>query len=120
VFLLFLHPTARRGWRLFPVAASQRKAPNPFYVVLMVVGVAFVLTACAYGWSSWLKLDPQYFDRHAKFVEALDRYGVVAMIVELALLTVLTFLAIGTDDFWERRAQRATRHRNDGPNQVRD
>jgi len=92
------------------VAASQRKASNPFYVVLMVVGVAFVLTACAYGWSAWLKLDPQHFDRHAEFVEALDRYGVVAMIVELALLTVLTFLAIGTDDFWEQRAQRATQH----------
>jgi len=30
--------------------------------------------------------------------------------VELALLTVLTFLAIGTDDFWEQRAQRATQH----------
>jgi nicotinamide riboside transporter PnuC len=100
------------------VAASGRKASNPFYVVLMVVGVAFVLTACAYGWSSWLKLDPQHFDRNADFVELMDRYGVIVMIVELVLLTVLTFLAIGTDDFWERRAQGGARHSDDEPSQA--
>ena len=84
----------------------------------MVVGVAFALTACAYGWSSWLKLEPQHFDRNAEFVEVMDRYGVMVMIVELALLTVLTFLAIGTDDFWERRAQGAARPHDEGPSQA--
>lgn len=79
----------------------------------MVVGVAFALTACAYGWAAYLKLDPQFFDRNAAFVEVMDRHGVTAMIVELGLLTVLTFLAIGTDDYWEARAKRAAM-RQDG------
>jgi hypothetical protein len=73
----------------------------------MVVGVLFALTACAYGWSSWLKLDPARYDRNIEFVTMLDRYGVFVMIAELVLLTLLTFLAIGTDEFWERRARRA-------------
>jgi hypothetical protein len=90
------------------VAKSKRKATNPFYVVLMVVGVAFALTASAYGWSARLKLDPQQFDRNEAFIQIMDDYGIPAMVVELGLLTVLTFLAIGTDDFWEKRAQRAS------------
>jgi hypothetical protein len=90
------------------VAKSKRQASNPFYVLLLVVGVAFALTACAYGWSARLKLDPQTFDRNPAFIALVDRYGMPSMIVELGLLTVLTFLAIGTDEFWERRAQRTT------------
>jgi hypothetical protein len=90
------------------VAKSKRQASNPFYVALLVVGVAFALTACAYGWSARLKLDPQTFDRNSAFIALVDRYGMLSMIVELGLLTVLTFLAIGTDEFWERRAQRTT------------
>ena len=86
------------------MAKSKRQASNPFYVVLMVVGVAFALTASAYGWSARLKLDPETFDRNPAFIALVDRYGMLSMIVELGLLTVLTFLAIGTDEFWERRA----------------
>lgn len=87
------------------MAKTKRQATNPFYVVLMVVGVAFALTASAYGWSARLKLDPQLFDRNENFIHVMDQYGIPAMVVELGLLTVFTFLAIGTDDFWERRAQ---------------
>ena len=45
------------------MARSKRQFGNPFYVLLMVVGVAFALTASAYGWSARLKLDPETFDR---------------------------------------------------------
>ncbi len=95
--------------------SKRNKATNPFYVVLMVVGVAFALTACAYGWSARLKLDPETFDRNTAFIEVMDRYGMVSMIVELALLTVLTFLAIGTDEFWERRSRRKAEESKEGP-----
>jgi hypothetical protein len=88
------------------VAKGTRQLANPFYVLLLVVGVAFALTASAYGWSARLKLDPDTFDRNAAFIAVVDRYGMLSMIVELALLTALTFLAIGTDEFWERRAKR--------------
>jgi hypothetical protein len=88
------------------VAKSRRPLANPFYVLLMIVGVAFALTASTYGWSARLKLDPAAFDRNEAFIALVDRYGMIAMIVELALLTMLTFLAIGTDDYWERRSER--------------
>ena len=87
---------------------SRLQLANPFYVALLVVGVAFALTASGYGWSARLKLDPETFDRNAAFISLMDRYGMLSMIVELSLLTVLTFLAIVTDDFWEKRAQRAS------------
>jgi hypothetical protein len=88
------------------VAKSKLQLANPFYVALMVVGVAFALTASAYGWSARLKLDPETFDRNSAFIALMDRYGMLSMIVELGLLTILTFLAIGTDEFWERRRER--------------
>ena len=88
------------------MAKSRRPLANPFYVLLMVIGIAFVLTASTYGWSARLKLDAAAFDRNEAFIALVDRYGMIAMIVELALLTVLTFLAIGTDDYWERPSER--------------
>ncbi|MEX2026635.1 MAG: hypothetical protein WEH44_05030, partial [Pirellulaceae bacterium] len=89
------------------MARSKRQLTNQFYVDQKVVGVAFALTASAYGRSARLKLDAETFDRNAAFIALVDRYGMLSMIVELGLLTVLTILAIGTDEFWERRAQRA-------------
>lgn len=92
------------------MAKSKFQLANPFYVALMVVGVAFALSASAYGWSARLKLDPETFDRNSAFIALMDRYGMLSMIVELGLLTILTFLAIGTDEFWEKRRQRASRN----------
>jgi hypothetical protein len=34
----------------------------------------------------------------------LARYGLTILIVELVLLAVATFGAIGTDDYWNRRS----------------
>ncbi len=97
------------------MAKSKRQLANPFYVLLMVVGVAFALTASAYGWSARLKLEPETFDRNAAFIALVDRYGMVSMIVELGLLTVLVFLAIGTDAYWDNRAQGGREKSKDDP-----
>src|SRR5688572_25908655 len=82
---------------------SQNKPFNPFYAGLVVVGTAFAITACAYGVMTVRMLNPQAADDQG-LIQFLDDYGLAILIGELALLAVLTFAAIGTDDYWTRRA----------------
>jgi hypothetical protein len=75
---------------------------NPFYAMLVVVGVAFAVTACAYGVMTVRGLDPHASDEQG-LVGLMDRHGLAIMAVELMLLALLTALAIGTDEYWSRR-----------------
>ena len=87
---------------------SPPKTTNPFYVLLILVGIAFAITACAYGVMTVRGLDPAAGlndgEAGGKLLAFLDDHGFTLMIVELALLAVLTFGAIATDEFWARRA----------------
>ena len=77
----------------------QRKRKNPFYVLLMIVGTMFALTACAYGVMTvrmGRAAPPTPGDQF------FDAYGMWLMGGQLTLLTLLTFAAIGTDDYWTR------------------
>ena len=77
------------------------KPKNPFYILLMVVGTAFALTATGFGAMTV---------RMGQSVQATDgdkffaTYGMWIMGAELTLLTLLTFAAIATDDYWMRGA----------------
>lgn len=88
---------------------KQIKAFNPFYPVLLVVGVAFAITASAYGISAAQLIEPGQTDDLSEsgfgLVQFMDRYGVTLMMWELGALAVATFAAIGTDEFWTRRAE---------------
>jgi hypothetical protein len=75
---------------------------NPFYAALVVVGVAFALTACAYCAMTVRGGNPHAADEEG-LVGLMDRHGLAIMAVELVLLAVLTALAIGTDEYWSRR-----------------
>lgn len=79
------------------------KATNPFYALLLVVGVVFAISACAYGVMTVRGLDPQRADEGG-LVGLMDQHGLTIMVVELVLLGLLTVLAIGTDEYWSRRA----------------
>ncbi|MEZ6110715.1 MAG: hypothetical protein R3C99_06850 [Pirellulaceae bacterium] len=88
---------------------SKSKEPfNPFYAVLIVVGTVFAITACAYGMMAVVKLEPAADGGSPTggLIGFMDRHGVTVLMVELGLLAVATFAAIGTDDYWTRRAQR--------------
>lgn len=85
--------------------AKKQKSVNPFYVLLVLAGVAFGLTALAYGASAAMwTIDPvrarQSADQGVGLVAAMDGYGVKLLVGELAVLLVATVLAIGTDRFW--------------------
>jgi len=83
-------------------------ATNPFYLLLVLAGIAFCVTACAYGVMAFRDLRGG-----AAVVEAdagglmgfLDRYGAALMAVEVVVLAVATIAAIWTDPFWTRRAK---------------
>ena len=78
------------------------KVRNPFYLLLLVVGTAFAITACGYGAMTVRMIEPHAFTSGDRF---FDAYGLWLMVGQLGLLTLLTFLAIGTDDYWVRRAE---------------
>ncbi|HET6883143.1 MAG TPA: hypothetical protein VFI31_23440 [Pirellulales bacterium] len=85
---------------------GKRSAKNPFYVLLVVLGIAFALTACAYTVMTLKAVrSPAAADGEgAGLLSFLDQYGAMLMAGELALLAVATFGAIATDRYWMRRA----------------
>ena len=89
---------------------NQPKYFNPFFALLLVVGVAFVVSSCAYGVMTIKFMNPggpvEQAQVQISFLEFLNRHGFTVLMIELALLTVCTFGAIMTDDFWKERSER--------------
>ncbi|MEX2092422.1 MAG: hypothetical protein WD971_07080 [Pirellulales bacterium] len=87
----------------------SKKSANPFYALLIVVGLAFVVTAAAYGVmavrESRAAVTGEAVADHP-LMRWMHEHGNAALVAELALLGVCTFGAIGTDEFWQRRATR--------------
>ncbi len=84
------------------VAAKVKKKKNPFYTLLVGVGVLFAITATAYGVMTVTYLraseerDPT--ENHHPLFQFLDANGFDVMLAELGLLGVLTFAAIAYDE----------------------
>jgi len=93
----------------------SRKSANPFYVLLILAGLSFAMTTTAY-------VVMAFRDAHARaelvsgkamvaereehpLMQWMHRYGNPALLTELGLLAVCTFAAIGTDSYWQRRAE---------------
>lgn len=85
----------------------SKKSANPFYAILILAGLAFVVTAAAYGVmatrESRAAVSGQPEEEHA-LMKWMHDHGDAALLGELAVLGVATFAAIGTDEFWQRRA----------------
>ena len=88
--------------------ARWRGFYNPFYALLVMTGIAFCLTAFAYGVMTVQGLhgvDPGQMSQAGVWLnDRLDRHGVTVLGIELAVLAVCTVAAIGTDAWWTRRA----------------
>jgi formate-dependent nitrite reductase membrane component NrfD len=85
---------------------AARKPTNPFYVASLPIGILFGVTACAYVVMTMRGLDPQRAEETG-LVRLMERHGIFIMMIELALLAVLTVVAIVSDDFWVRRFEAA-------------
>ena len=86
---------------------------NPFYVLLVVAGIIFFVTATAYGVMTVKGLYPDeqipdvQSQGHALNENGLmvwmDENGFQLLMVELVALAVFTFAAIGTDNYWSKK-----------------
>ncbi len=88
--------------------SRPKQFQNPFYVLLLVVGLLFVVTTCGYAVMTVRGMDPATQVGAAspsgqRLMEFFDRYGFLLLIVELAILGAATFAAIATDHYWMRR-----------------
>jgi hypothetical protein len=86
-----------------------KKTFNPFYVLLIPAGLVFAVTAFAYGYMAFqavnaIRAEAGAHAGHPLF-QWLRAHGDAALLIELALLAVLTVAAIATDKLWERAAQ---------------
>jgi hypothetical protein len=88
---------------------QYKKSANPFYGLLIIAGIAFVVTATAYCVMAYrerevAKAAELPAPKHPLMVW-MKQHGEMALVAELAVLGIGTIGAIGTDDFWQRRAK---------------
>jgi len=86
---------------------------NPFYLLLVIVGTAFCVTACAYGVSAMRDLRPQKSTPERRVQAStlpafIEKHGNRLLAGELLVLTLATIGAITTDGYWTRRAVAAS------------
>jgi len=87
----------------------SRRPINPFFPLLVVVSVVFVVTACAFGVMALRAISPAATGGHHPLLAFLDRHGVLLLMVEVAVLAAMAILAMSTDRYWTERAGRHRR-----------
>jgi hypothetical protein len=85
-----------------------RARRNPFFGLVVLSGTAFCITAFAYGVMAVRDIRPgdpggAVTRSGITLMHWLDRHGFVMMMVELGILAAATFLAMGTDGYWNRQ-----------------
>jgi hypothetical protein len=78
----------------------MRQLRNPFYVLLMVVGVVFTITMCAYAVMTVRLGQSAEPPPTEGLMWLLSEHGLAIIVVELAVLGLATVLAISTDEYW--------------------
>lgn len=95
----------------------MRRFPNPFYVIVGIVGAAFTATVGAFvlaaTWDSARNNSTGAAEVASTFwpqvVETLDRHGAVVLGVQLALLAIACFAAMASDKFFAVGGRRSRR-----------
>ncbi len=81
--------------------AKSKEPANPFYILVVILGVVFLITACGYGTMTYRALAAgggRDGSAH-ELMTFLDRFGMQLMAGELVLLGAATFGAMGLDRF---------------------
>lgn len=79
---------------------------NPFYLLSVIIGIAFLITAVAYGVMAFRGATPHLLEGaedQSSIMIFLSKHGVILFLIELGALMLTTIAAIATDDFWSRR-----------------
>jgi hypothetical protein len=94
------------------MASKRNQRVNPFYILLVVAGTLFTVTACAYGVMAvrhlhaadrlrpGLARQATLTEPDIGFMQLMDEHGGRLMLVELAILGVTSLAAMGTDRYW--------------------
>lgn len=83
--------------------AKPKEPFNPFYVLVVVLGLAFAITTFAYGTMAYRAVAQT--EEGPGLMSLVDRYGVQTMGVELGLLGLATAGAMWLDGLRMRRAE---------------
>ena len=80
---------------------------NPFYFLLLITGLIFVVTVLAYYGVPWLEqkaMDAGQMPPESPFRDALREHGWKWVLVETGLLVVFGLLSMGLDRYrrWQR------------------
>ncbi len=75
---------------------------NPFYVALLVAAAVFCVTCCAYALWFGGVFDRGGWQNHV-LVDFLRRRGERVLAIELAVVALLTFASLATDQWWRTR-----------------
>jgi hypothetical protein len=83
-----------------------KKSFNPFYALLVIVGLVFVVTAFAYGFMAFqavnaVRAEAGLHAGHPLF-QWLRVHGDATLLIELGVLALLTVGAIATDRYWDK------------------
>ena len=82
----------------------SKKSANPFYMLLVLAGIAFVVTTTTYYvMISRVTVAGGIPASEHPLTRWMDLHGMSLLLAELALLVISTFGAIGTDSYWQRR-----------------
>jgi hypothetical protein len=83
----------------------DRKPINPFYVLLVILGIIFGITACAYGVMAvkMSTVEGIAASSEVQVMKILNDHGLKVLLVELALLGVACFAAMATDSYWAKK-----------------
>src|SRR5438270_2207764 len=87
--------------------AGARQAFNPFYFLAMLFGIAFTITACAYGVMMLKSIRPEGLPRAGQpgsgLMNLLSQHGIAILAVELTGLAIFSIAAIWIDHVRGRR-----------------
>jgi hypothetical protein len=85
--------------------AKSKALVNPCYVLVVLIGLLFAITACAYGTMAYRAILPavEPSARNTGLMGFLDRYGVQALAMELTALGAVTGGAMMLDRHRSRK-----------------
>ena len=84
---------------------DEKKGTNPFYAIVVLAGIVFTITVCAYGLLMVRSMNPSApgAEQESGLLFFLDQHGFKVLLIELGVLGVASFAAMATDDFWTRK-----------------
>ncbi|HEY2894878.1 MAG TPA: hypothetical protein VGJ16_11710 [Pirellulales bacterium] len=85
--------------------AKASSPVNPFYVLVVLFGIVFLITVCAYGTMAYRAISPNIDPAAQKvgLMGFMDQYGVAALAVELTALGIATTGAMMLDRYRARQ-----------------